>query len=160
MDVRRILGHALVVSYLAVLGLGVAHSVRRLDPVPLGRITIFEYGMLAPYQGYSRVTEGFLAEGLVQGTWYPIDLAPYYPVLPGERSMREWHVYANWAHFPSEEAAHRAYAERLLALHDRYEGGRALEALRLSWIQWEPSPADFRAPSAAPLQQRLLVTVP
>lgn len=156
----RILGHALVLSYLAVIVLGTAHAVRRLDPVPFGRVTIFFYGMLAPYQGYSEVSEGYLAEVLVQGAWYPVDLAPYYPVLPGERSMREWHTYANWAHYPSEEEVHRAYAERLLELVDRNEGGRHPEALRLSWVQWRPQPHAFRAEFDEPIQSRLLVTVP
>lgn len=155
--VSRIVGHAIVIAYLVVVLLGTAHSVRKLSPVPFGRVTIFMYGMLAPYQGYGTTSEGYVAEGLIQGTWYPIDLAPYYPVLPGERSMREWHTYANWAQFPSEEAAHRAFALRLLDLADRDRGGRHIESLRLSWVQWEPAPDVFRTP---PIKTRHLVTVP
>lgn len=151
------IGHAIVVAYLILVLLGAAHAVRRLSPVPFGRVTIFMYGMLAPYQGYSVTSEGFFAEGLVQGTWYPIDLAPYYPVLAGERSMREWHLYDNWAHFPSTEAAHRAFAERLFSLVDRYGSGRRIESLRLSWVQWEPAPDRFRT---NPVRSRHLVTVP
>jgi len=154
----RILGHALVASYLMIIALGAAHSVRKLDPVPFGRVTIFFYGMLAPYQGYSEVSEGYLAEGLADGEWRAIDLSPYYPVLPGERSMREWHTYANWAHYPSEESAHRAYAERLLALEGA--AGRYHDAIRLSWVQWRPRPHAFRVGFDEPIQSRLLVTVP
>lgn len=160
MPLSRILGHALVLSYLVVVLLGTAQAVKRTEYVPMQRITIFMYGMLAPYQGYLETTEGYLAEGLVQGRWYPIDLGPYYPVLAGERSMREQHTYANWAHFPSDAAAHRAYAEKLFDLEQRYGGGRVPEALRLSWIQWRPAPEGFRAGSEAPLQARILVTVP
>lgn len=156
-DIRRIAGHALVISYVAILILGAVHSWRRFDPVPFGRVTIFFYGMLAPYQGYSRVSEGYVAEALVQGRWYPIDLEQYYPVLPGERSMREWHTYANWAQFPTAEAAHRAYALRVMELEDASKGGRAIESVRLSWVQWEPSPGEFRT---VPTKSRLLVIVP
>jgi len=156
-SVSRIVGHAIVIAYLVIVLLGAAHSVRRLSPVPFGRVTIFFYGMLAPYQGYSETSEGFFAEGLIQGTWYPIDLAPYYPVLAGERSMREWHTYANWAQFPSEEVAHRAFALRLFNLHSLHKGGREIESLRLSWVQWKPAPEAFRT---TPIQSRLLVTVP
>lgn len=155
-DIRRIIGHALVIAYVAILVLGSVHSYRRFDPVPFGRVTIFFYDMLAPYQGYSRTSEGYVAEALVQGTWYPIDLTPYYPVLPGERSMREWHTYANWAQFPTAEAAHRAFALKLFEL-EQHTGGRAVESVRLSWVQWEPSPAEFRT---APTKSRLLVIVP
>ena len=160
MPLSRILGHALVLSYLAVVALGTAQAVKRTERVPLGRVTIFMYGMLAPYQGYLETTEGYEAEALVQGAWYPVDLAPYYPVLAGERSMREQHTYANWAHFPSDDDAYRAYAEKLFDLEQRYGGGRAPEALRLSWIQWRPAPEGFRVGSETPLRSRVLVTVP
>jgi hypothetical protein len=157
-DIRRIAGHALVISYLAILVLGAVHSWRRFDPVPFGRVTIFFYGMLAPYQGYSETSEGYLAEGYANGTWTEIDLAPYYPVLPGERSMREWHTYANWAQFPSAEAAHRAYAQKLLELEAA--AGRTYEHVRLSWIQWRPAEESFRGPAARPDKSRILVIVP
>ncbi len=157
MDIRRIAGHALVIAYLAILILGAAHAYRRFDPVPFGRVTIFFYGMLAPYQGYSATSEGYLAEGYANGAWTEIDLAPYYPVLPGERSMREWHTYANWAQFPTAEAVHRAYAEKLLELESA--AGRPYESVRLSWIQWRPEPASFRGPAVNPDKSRLLVIV-
>jgi hypothetical protein len=154
----RLLGHGLVLSYLAVLSLGAVHAVRRLDPVPFGRVTIFFYGMLAPYQGYSETSEGYLAEGFADGAWREIDLAPYYPVLPGERSMREWHTYANWAQFPSNDAAWRAYAAKILALEAA--AGRPYERVRLSWIQWRPAVESFRGPAAAPDKSLLLATAP
>lgn len=157
-DIRRIVGHALVIAYFAILVLGSIHSWRRFDPVPFGRVTIFFYGMLAPYQGYSETSEGYLAEGYANGEWAEIDLGPYYPVLPGERSMREWHTYANWAQFPTGAAAHRAYAEKLLALEAA--AGRPYDSVRLSWIQWRPVPESFRGPASHPDQSLLLVTVP
>lgn len=157
MPYSRLLGHALVVSYLVVVALGTAQAVKRTDFVPLGRITIFMYGMLAPYQGYLVTTEGYVAEGSIDGEWKKIDLAPYYPVLAGERSMREQHTYANWAHFPSSEDAYRAYAEKLLAVER--DAGRPYEQLRLSWIQWRPTPAGFRDGTERPLQSVVLVTV-
>ena len=161
MSFQRIVGHALIVCYLIVVVLGAVQAVKRsetVDMMPLGRVTMFMYGMLAPYQGYSRTAEGFVAEGYAGGAWHPIDLAPYYPVLPGERAMREWHVYHNWANFPSDDAAHRAYAETLLSLEAA--AGRPYERVRLSWIQWRPAPASYRMPAAEPLLVRSLVTVP
>ncbi len=157
MPLSRILGHALVLSYLVIVALGTAQAVRRTEWVPFGRVTIFMYGMLAPYQGYYETTEGYRAEGLIDGAWEDIDLAPLYPVLPGERSMREQHFHDNWAWFPSSEDAQRAYAEKLLAIERA--NGRPYESLRLSWIQWRPSPEGFRVGAESPLRSAVLVTV-
>lgn len=155
---RHTLGHALIVSYFIIVALGTAQAVKRTDYVPIKSITIFMYGMLAPYQGHSVTTEAFLAEGFADGEWREIDLAPYYPVLTGERSMREWHVYANWAQYESNDAIYRAYAEKLRALEAA--AGREYEQVRLSWIQWKPTETDYRGPSKNPLQHVLLVTIP
>lgn len=155
---HRTLGHALVVCYFVIVAFGTAHAVKRLDPVPFGRITIFMYGMLAPYQGHSMTTEGFQVEGFADGAWHDIDLAPYYPTLIGERSMREWHVYSNWAQYPSNEEFYRAYAEKIRALEA--EAGRPYDQVRLSWIQWQPTETDYRGPSKTPLKHLPLITVP
>lgn len=158
MSIRRILGHALVASYLAIVAFGAAQAVRRTERVPFGRVTGFMYGMLAPYQGYSETTEGYAAEGWRDGAWEPIDLAPYYPVLPGERSMREQYFHENLASFPSDDGAQRAYAEKLLSLERA--GGRPYDSLRLSWTQWRPEPDGFRAGAEGPIRSVVLVTVP
>lgn len=158
MSFTRITGHAIVIAYLVIITLGAAHAVRRLSPVPFSRVTIFMYGMLAPYQGYSEVAEGYMAEGFVDGAWRTIDLAPFYPVLPGERSMRERHTYMNWAHFGSSDAAYRAYAERIQSLEAAR--GNTYDRMRLSWVQWRPTVEAYRVSSDDLLQTRFLVTVP
>ncbi len=158
MSIQRTLGHALIVCYFIIVALGTAQAVKRTDYVPLGRATIFMYGMLAPYQGHSMTTEAFLAEGLRDGEWTEIDLAPYYPVIIGERSMREWHVYSNWAQYESNEAVYRAYATKLRDLEAA--AGRPYEQVRLSWIQWTPTETDYRGPSKNPQQRVSLITIP
>lgn len=157
-SIQRTLGHALIVCYAILVALGTAQAVKRTDYVPLGRITIFMYGMLAPYQGHSVTTEAFLAEGFDGNEWRTIDLAPYYPVIIGERSMREWHVYHNWAQYESDEAVHRAYATKLRDLEA--VAGRQYEQVRLSWIQWMPTETDYRGPSKNPIQRVSLITIP
>lgn len=159
MSHSRILGRAILVAYLLILALGIAYSVVRFSPVPFGRVTLFMYGMLAPYQGYHETSEAFLAEGeLADGTWHRIDLTSYFPVLEGERSMREHRLYDNLAGFSSHEAAHRAVAMLLRDLEA--QAGRPYAHVRLTWVQWRPTPAGFWDGFDTPTQSKLLVTVP
>lgn len=157
-SVPRLLQHAVAVSYLVLLSFGMTYAVWRYEPVPLRSLTLFLYGMLAPYQGYNRMNEAFLVEGRMGDEWREIELAPYFPVLEGERNMRERRLYLNVGKHPSVEALHRRIALRIRELEA--ERGNRYDAVRLTWIEWEPSPESFRANAAVPTRAAPVVTVP
>ncbi len=158
LTVTKILQQAIIVSYLVLLLLGAAYAAFRFQPIPFRPLTLFVYGMLAPYQGYNRMNEAFLVEGRIGEEWEEIDLAPYFPTLEGERNMRERRLYLNVGKHPSVEALHRRIAERIRELEA--ERGTHYESVRLTWIEWEPAPESFRANAATPTRTHHLVTIP
>lgn len=102
----------------------------------------YAYGMMAPYQGFSRERGEILAEGrLPDGSWEVIDLSPYYPVIPGERNLRE--VWWMWGGRSGDREADRVrYARTLLTL-ERAKGN-AYEAVRVSWQRWPSMTGGYR----------------
>lgn len=148
MAFSRIVRHALVLAYLAVLAFAMSHALFRTGGGPLGPIVEFAYGMVAPFQGYAGVNEGLQADGeRADGAWEGIDLAPYFPVSDGERSMREERVYRN-------SPFHEPFAEKLLSLHPEYA------RVRLSWSQWTLDLDGHRANAHAPTQEEIFFVYP
>lgn len=156
---QRTIEHAVVVSYLVLLMFGMSYAVVRYEPVPLRPLTLFFYGMLAPYQGYNRMNEAFLVEGQrTDGSWERLDLAPYFPVGSGERNMRERWLYENRGGHADVDDLYRRIAERVRTLEAAR--GRNYASVRLSWMEWEPSPDGFHADVDHPTRTRFLVVVP
>lgn len=144
MQVQRIAGNTFLVCYLCItLCAFVATVFRIVLPIVPRSALMFSYGMMAPYQDPGTKHEELLAEGLQDdGTWKRIDLAPYYPVLFGERNLREYRsMFAR-----TDDEAYRTWSRTMFAdtlQRLEMEKGTSYSALRLSWLLWPAVPGDF-----------------
>ncbi len=113
----------------------------------LGPFVQFEYRMMAPYQSYTMFSNEFVIRGERDGVWEQIDLAPYFPTLRGERSIREERMYRGMSYKEDRRAQYQRMAELLIALEAKQ--GRIYDRLLIEWWRWPDSPAGYYA-----LQQR------
>lgn len=106
-------------------------------------IVRFEYMMMAPYQSYTKYSEEFTVRGLRGGRWEEIDLSPYFPVLLGERSLRENHMYRGRSFDWDPRKEYRRMSELIVMLEAR--SGKTYDRLVLEWWKWPASPEGFYA---------------
>jgi hypothetical protein len=144
-QLQRIVGNLVIIAYLWVTVCALLLTVLRL-PVTYPRFAVaYAYGMMAPYQSAGVDQQAMLAEGLREdGTWEEIDLAPYYPVLFGERNVREFYAIHRQINRPSSKINIREeYAKKLLELERKR--GHIYSAVRLSWQTWPFANGEFDA---------------
>lgn len=142
----RIIGHIVLVAYLYITACAFLFTVIRapiFTRFPRG-VIIYSYGMTAPYQSASAPHGAMFAECLQGGSWTPVDLAPFYPQMFGERNAREYFAAFSYSgkqeESDSQHARYAATLQRLLA--DR---GTQCDRIRLSWDKWPEmtGPFDF-----------------
>jgi|GEM_PF-1314609 len=138
----RTVQHALIILYLCVLVAAFAYTMLRLRTTFMWKIVQFEYMMMAPYQSFAKFNEEFTVLGHQGGDLVEIDLAPYFPVLLGERSIRESNIFGGRSEWWDRRAQYRVFAERILALEER--SGRTYDGLTLEWWKWPASPDGYR----------------
>jgi hypothetical protein len=161
MSRKRLADYVILLSYLAVTVAAFLYTTLRIQiPFLPWSLVHWSYGMMAPYQGELSVNGDLRAEGEEpDGTWQPIDLAPYFPVGFGERNVR---MYLRTFRGDGDEAYRAKYgelAQRVMALEA--ERGRLHRAVRLWWDTWPRSVDGFSALRRAPyISSELILTVP
>jgi hypothetical protein len=157
-SLASIFRHVVIAFFLLITFLAFLYTLLDIRPFALRHFVNFSYGMMAPYQGYERTNKGLIAEGQTSdGTWHQIDLAPYFPVLRGEERIRFFFMVIKYdTGVPYTEAAEKI-AQMLLRLE--HQKGNDYTALRLFWIEWEPSPAGYDALMHKEFFKKLLITV-
>jgi len=141
---QRITGNVFLALYLIVtLSAFIATVFRIILPIVPRPVLMFSYGMMAPYQDPGTQHEELLAEGqMSNGEWQRIDLAPYYPVLFGERNLREYRAVFGRDDDPQTRAWLRSsFSDTLQRLEEG--NGRTYQSIRLSWLLWPAVPGDF-----------------
>ena len=165
MLLKRCVQHTIIITYLMITFLAfvltMTHTYVPVVSTVLRPVIAYSYGMMAPYQGYERLNEALMAEGLgADGTWRSISLDPYFPVLRGERKIREYYLIYGDGKNPDIVTEHATRVAKTL-LQLEHERGSEFTAVRLSWDQWQPSPLGFEALHHEPsLFTRLLATYP
>jgi hypothetical protein len=141
---KRFFGNVFLIAYLWITFCALLLTVLRMKVFYPNPFMLFSYGMMAPYQSYGATHEEMLAEGqLSDGTWEVIDLAPYYPVLFGERNVREYFAMFNYGLNPQKRLELRErFARRLLELQKIQ--GKAYKGIRLSWQEWPNMTGEYR----------------
>lgn len=145
MQWKKITGNCFIGVYLWVTICAFLLTILRIYILIPQSLVLYAYGMMAPYQSYGEKHQQLLVEGESSpGVWGKIDLTPYYPVLYGERNVREF-----GAVFPLEVPDERtewlrtSYARKILELERRK--GNHYSAIRLSWEQWPTMTGEFEA---------------
>ncbi len=159
MKLRRFLQHAVILFFIAFQVSGFMLTMFRVwMPFPRS-LTLFSYGMMAPYQAYDRYNYDFVAEGLtVDGTWEPISLQPYFRVILGEAVVRKFKLI--FTHPDREHARANALLISSKLLQLERGRGHSIKAIRLSWQQWPQSPQGMDTLRQSPhLESTLLATV-
>ena len=144
MRASRIAGNVFLLFYVWITLCAFLLTLLRVRILHPRAAVLYAYGMMAPYQSYGLTHEEMLAEGrLPDGTWEVIDLARYYPVLFGERNVREYFAMYNYDIRPEMRDEHRqTWARRLLTLER--ERGKPYDRLRITWQQWPNMEGLFR----------------
>ena len=165
MPLKRITQHIIIFVFLLITLLAffvtMFHEEMPFTPLFLQPFVLFGYGMMAPYQGYERLNTDLFAEGLTaNGQWQEINLDPYFPVLRGEKNIRETKLLFRDGSGADIVTAHaRKIAERLLTVE--HEHGHAFQSVKLSWEEWPPSPLGYDAlRHSSSLPTEVLVTYP
>lgn len=140
---RIIVGNIFLGLYFWVtLGAVLLTMLRIWLPFPKSLIG-YSYGMMAPYQSFETQNgEAYIEGRKSDGTWERIDLLPYYPVLTGERTVRE--ITALFDKDPAAQSRKREILGKLILEKER-KAGRQYSAVRLGWVAWPSSPFGFRA---------------
>ncbi len=151
------IGNLFLVFYLWVTCSAFLVTVFRIPALPPYAIVEYSYGMMAPYQSPGTENQQLLIEGQKSdGTWEAIDLAPYYPVLFGERNVREFYAMYYHEEYPSEPFDVRShYAQKLFELEKAK--GHAYTALRFYWEQWPYKVGPFDAGNIPGLTKKTLL---
>ena len=150
---RRLVQHSIVFGYLAITFGAFVYTMSRIEILPKW-VTRWSYGMMAPYQGDTPWNADFVYEGrLPGGAWKRIDIDAYMPYGFGERNARKFfRVY--------DDAARRGkFAGFALLLLDRERAhGRPYEAVRITYEQWDRSPAGYEFLRLPAFTMRQLLT--
>jgi|CXWL01.1.fsa_nt_gi hypothetical protein len=147
MLLKRIVQHAIILFFLLISFLAFYLTMLHADfpflPAFLDPVIEYSYGMMAPYQGFERLNAGLMVEGVdAKGEHHSIDLDPYFPVLQGERTIREYKmIYQNEEHVDEAEEFSKKIAKILFELERKR--GHNFQSIQLSWDQWQPSPQGF-----------------
>ena len=139
---RRFLMQGVVVGYLLVTLAAFVFTMTRIRiPLIPWPLVHWSYGMMAPFQGYTRISKELVVKGIrSDGTPEQVDLAPYSPFFYGEANIRTY--FPPFIDEPAElQRRYRFMAERLLALER--EQGHGFDQLRLSFELWPASPAGY-----------------
>lgn len=143
----RIVGHIVLVAYLYITACAFLFTVIRIPVFTTfpRRVILYSYGMTAPYQSASAPHGAMYAECLQGTTWLPIDLAPYYPQMFGERNAREYFAAYAYSGIEEDRIAQRGrYADALARVVEQQTGTKC-SRIRLSWDKWPEmsGPFDF-----------------
>lgn len=159
MSFLRTLQHAVIVFFLGITCAAFLLTMFRIKIPLLYPFIEYSYYMMAPYQGYERLNGELAAEGQDRkGEWHRLSLDPYFPVLLGERYIRTFMMIYMSPDMASAPSAAEPVARKLLMLEQAK--GNDIQAVRLSWNQWEPSPNGFYVNRESPKSfSRPLATV-
>lgn len=155
---RVVMGNIFLTLYFWVTMCALLVTLFRIMVLIPRRAVLYSYGMIAPYQNPGITHQELLAEGLREdGSWERINLAPYYPVLFGERNAREYFTMFTYSTNPTERGSARAtYAATLLRLEKERHGNK-YQDIRLSWLTWPSAPGEFNALQHSELTQKDLL---
>ena len=131
MNVKKLLQELVVAVYIAMTLAGFSYTLFRywLPGVPR-QLAIFDYGMMAPFQGYRTFNDELVAEGrTAAGDWEIINLKPYYPFNRGETSFRMHLVSFRYTDPEVPSDKYRQLARRIQQLEA--EDGRQWQSVRL-----------------------------
>ena len=118
------------------------YTMLRVRTTFLWPLVRFEYMMMAPYQSYAKHSEEFTIIGERNGQREEIDLSPYFPVLLGERNIRENLLYRERSLDSTSHVRQELMAKKLLELEAKQ--GRHYDRLILEWWSWPASPEGYR----------------
>lgn len=143
MRLRIVLGTIFLTAYFWVtLGAILLTMLRIWLPFPKSLIG-YSYGMMAPYQSFEMQNgEAYIEGRREDGVWERIDMVPYFPVLTGERTVRE--ISALFDKNPAVQERKREIFGKLI-LEKENSVGQTYSAVRLGWVSWPSSPFGFRA---------------
>ena len=142
MNRKTLFQHLVIICYILVTFAGFCYTMFRvwIPGVPR-KLTIFSYGMMAPYQSYRTFNEELIAEGRVPGgAWEEINLDPYLPYIRGEKAHRSYLVSFRYGGKDIDEK-YREYARRVQQLEA--QRGREWSGVRLTLEKWPMSPAGY-----------------
>ena len=143
MKAKKILQELVVAVYIAMTLAGFSYTMFRywLPGVPRV-LAVFDYGMMAPFQGYRTFNDELVAEGRTAGDeWQTINLQPYYPFNRGETSFRMHLVSFRYENPDVPSQKYRELARILKQLEA--QAGREWQSVRLHMEKWPKSPAGY-----------------
>lgn len=152
----RIAGNLFLAVYLPIVLLAFLYTVLRqpvfFHPRP---VADFAYGMIAPYQSPGGRHGQIFAECFDETeAWQPIDLAPFYPQMFGERNARE--LFSMYPHSTSDSLQRRSMYVQTLR-KTLAERGTGCSHIRLSWDTWPAMTGGFYASYLPAFTTRTLI---
>ena len=143
MTTLRTFQHALLVVYFTILVAAFGYTMLRVRTGYLWPFVKFEYMMMAPFQSYAKFNQELVIFGQRDDVWEEIDLAPYFPVLLGERNIRETNLYIGKDYGMDRRMQYEVMAQRILAIEEK--AGRTYDSLRFEWWTWPASADGYHA---------------
>lgn len=163
MFTKPIAVYTILTTYVLITGAAFLYTIGRIRiPLLPWPLVYASYGLMAPYQGDVSWNGVFIAEGeRPDGTWTAIPLAPYFPAIRGEASVRmALHSFHKQNH---SELLYAKYQILALKLREQEQAkGNPFTHIRIVYRTWPRSPEGYDALFSEPflLRNEIVTLVP